>query len=130
MSDIIARHRQLVQDTVNTALSPPQLISMLCMGLAGEVGEVIEPLKKTLFHGKQLNVADLEKEIGDVLWYLHGLMIFTDMDMKVVLAKNIEKLRSRYPSGLSVPPSGITVVTEADLAAAAQIDEKRGIVLP
>lgn len=128
MSDIIAQHRKLVEETANTALSPGQLMSMLCIGLAGEVGEVLEPIKKTLFHGKGLDLDNLEKELGDVMWYLHGLAIYTGLDLETVLARNIEKLRSRYPSGLSVPESKLIVpVTEMDMARAAQIDEKRGL---
>jgi NTP pyrophosphatase (non-canonical NTP hydrolase) len=43
---------------------------LAAMGLAGEAGEVCDLLKKHLLHGKELDRDELNKELGDVLWYL------------------------------------------------------------
>lgn len=40
------------------------------MGLAGEAGEVVDLLKKHLYHGHALDTGALAKELGDVLWYV------------------------------------------------------------
>jgi len=71
----------------------------LGLRVAGEVGEVIKPNQKHVFHGKTLDIAHLEKEVGDVLWYLSALCNELDIDMETVLDKNTEKLRARYPDG-------------------------------
>jgi NTP pyrophosphatase (non-canonical NTP hydrolase) len=40
------------------------------LGIIGEVGELAEPIKKTLFHGKSYDSNMILKEVGDVLYYL------------------------------------------------------------
>ncbi len=73
------------------------------MGLAGEAGEVSEKIKK-LFRDKN-GVADgdtkreLEKELGDVLWYLSQIATEFDLSLNEIAEKNIEKLFSRKERG-------------------------------
>lgn len=43
------------------------------MGLTGEVGEVVDAVKKVQFGGRDLDRLALLKEIGDVAWYLNLL---------------------------------------------------------
>lgn len=69
------------------------------MGLAGETGELIDLLKKDLFHGRPAIQADLESEAGDVLWYLSNLCYALEIDLQRVAENNIKKLRARYPDG-------------------------------
>jgi len=87
---------------MNPALSVGDRVVNCALGLAGEVGEVIEPIKKHLFHGKPLFKDDLEKEIGDVLWYVANLCEALGLDMSVVAEKNIHKLSARWPDGFKV----------------------------
>lgn len=44
---------------------------LACFGLDGESGEVVELVKKHLFHGKPIQPAVFYLELGDVLWYLN-----------------------------------------------------------
>lgn len=70
------------------------------IGMAGEVGECTEPVKKWFFHKK---VAEHEvqealfEEIGDVLWYAACLADAFDLDLSDIAKNNIEKLLIRYP---------------------------------
>lgn len=74
----------------------------LCgLGLAGESGEVVELLKKHLFHGHQLDKEKVTKELGDVLWYLSQCARILDVTLEEVARKNIEKLAARYPAGFT-----------------------------
>ena len=41
-----------------------------CLGLAVESGEVLDMVKKWVFHEKDLDKDHLKKEIGDVMWYV------------------------------------------------------------
>jgi NTP pyrophosphatase (non-canonical NTP hydrolase) len=103
---VLDRHIKIVLATMNTSLTKEQRIAMLSMGLAGEVGEVIEPLKKHLFHGKPIDTAHLMSEAGDVLWYLNGLLITLGSSVEEAMEHNIKKLSARYPGGF-VPGGGI-----------------------
>lgn len=79
--------------------SAKQPILTCALGLAGETGEIVELVKKHLFHGHELPEHKLKDELGDILWYVavgaHGLK--TDLDY--LMHYNIQKLKARYPEG-------------------------------
>ena len=68
-------------------------------GLAGETGEVVDNLKKAIFHQHGINKEELKKELGDVLWYIAGLCTLLDFTLEEVMQLNINKLLKRYPEG-------------------------------
>lgn len=68
------------------------------LGLGGEVGEVLEKIKKSHRDGV-LDVRQLELELGDVMWYLSRLAGFHGLTLRGVLAANVEKLSSRRDRG-------------------------------
>lgn len=74
-------------------------VCMLCMGLAGETGEVIDYLKKVGFQGHEFNKEKLKSEMGDMMWYFAMLCDFFNISFEDVLKANIEKLKKRYPDG-------------------------------
>lgn len=65
------------------------------LGLAGEVGEVCEKVKKHIRDGRELDKEDLKKELGDVLWYLSALASDLDISLNDVAVTNYLKLKSR-----------------------------------
>lgn len=65
------------------------------LGLAGEVGEICEKIKKHIRDGKKLDKEDLTKELGDVLWYLSALSGDLEIDLEDVAIANYKKLKSR-----------------------------------
>lgn len=71
------------------------------MGLAGETGEVVDLLKKHLFHGKDLDKQKLILELGDVRWYLECLCVAAETTIEEVEKANIQKLTLRYPKGFT-----------------------------
>jgi len=75
------------------------------MGLAGETGEVVDYLKKCVFHGHDLDKEKLTKELGDVLWYLARIADDCSISLEQIMIENIEKLKRRYPEGFSVERS-------------------------
>jgi NTP pyrophosphatase (non-canonical NTP hydrolase) len=75
------------------------LIVWNAIGLAGEAGEVADLVKKGIFHQHGLDVVKLEQELGDVLWYVAAICSKLGLDLGDVMAKNIEKLKQRYPDG-------------------------------
>lgn len=82
--------------TANNNLTYPQRIAMGCIGLAGEAGEIVDEIKKSLFHGKELDLNKTVSEIGDVLWYLSFICTNLDIQLGEAASANIKKLRARH----------------------------------
>lgn len=75
------------------------VISNMAMGLAGEAGEVVDYLKKVYHHGHELDKEELTKELGDFMWYAALVARMHGIKLSTVAAKNIDKLKKRYPAG-------------------------------
>lgn len=71
------------------------------LGLAGEAGEIVDTVKKTLRDGKVLDKVNLVEEAGDILWYLTNLLSAVDSSLEEAMKKNIAKLEARYPEGFT-----------------------------
>ena len=85
----------------NEGLDVPRIITA-AMGLAGEVGEFNDIVKKIFFQGKPYNKENkekLENELGDIMWYWAQGCMALKLDPYKVLENNIKKLESRYPGG-------------------------------
>lgn len=66
-------------------------------GMVTEAGEFIDQLKKHLMYGKNLDAVNLREELGDLLWYISRALTELDTTFEAVMAKNIEKLKARFP---------------------------------
>ena len=93
---------------LSTASYPRDAIaafSYVCLGLSGESGEIAEKIKKAIHKSggddsafdKILNEQkeSLQKELGDVLWYLSALATELDISLSDVANTNLKKLYSR-----------------------------------
>lgn len=67
-----------------------------CIGLSGEVGEVMELVKHHIWAEEPLDKMSLAKEIGDVLWYVSALCTTNEIALDDAALLNIEKLNHRY----------------------------------
>jgi len=91
-----------VDDCVSLADDTPRERLLLGgFGLAGESGEVVDLLKKHLFHGNsEGEIRDkLVKELGDVLWYYVLILSTMDITLDEVIDKNRTKLDKRHAEG-------------------------------
>lgn len=70
------------------------------LGLAGETGEVLELVKKSIRDETEVDVDKLTKEIGDVIWYCSQLAVVYGIDFKDVARVNLEKLADRKNRGV------------------------------
>lgn len=79
--------------------NPRERLLLAVVGLAGETGEVIDLVKKHVFHRKSEGETrpKIVEELGDVLWYYTLLMKTYDISWDEVIATNITKLTARYP---------------------------------
>ena len=74
------------------------------LGLAGEAGEVCEKIKKQIrdrdgILEDEKFLAEVEKELGDVLWYVANLASDLKLDLREIARKNLDKLFSRKKRG-------------------------------
>lgn len=73
------------------------------MGLAGEVGEVLNKMKKVMRDDggvvTDARKEDLKSELGDVLWYLSALADELKITLEDVALTNIQKLKGRQERG-------------------------------
>jgi NTP pyrophosphatase (non-canonical NTP hydrolase) len=86
-----------------TAIYPGRLDGRVyypALGLAGEVGELLNKIKKQARDGKVLDKNEIAGELGDVLWYVSQIAEELGLRLEDVAAHNIEKLRSRDERGV------------------------------
>ena len=72
------------------------------VGLSAESGEFMEIVKKMVFQGKPWNDDNREHliiELGDAMWYVMQACSALDVSLEDVVAKNVDKLKKRYPGG-------------------------------
>ena len=93
----VNEYQELALRTVNPELSKRDMLINSVMGLCGESGEAIDLVKKWFAHGRELDRDHFIKELGDIAWYLAEAAAAVDITLDEVLARNIEKLRNRYP---------------------------------
>jgi NTP pyrophosphatase (non-canonical NTP hydrolase) len=76
----------------------------LVLGLVGETGEIAEKVKKVVRDHdnfmEEIDVEDLKKELGDVMWYVAVLADHFDISLDEVAKINVAKLASRKERGV------------------------------
>lgn len=73
----------------------------LALGLGGETGELENKIKKLYRDGDSFEKRyELMKEIGDIFWYLCRLCDVLGVDVELLWAQNVDKLRSRQKRGV------------------------------
>lgn len=82
-----------------------ELLSNIGLGLAGEVGEVVDLLKKHIYHEHDLDITALLLELGDIMYYLCWLCLETGLDFSDIWFANMKKLNDRYPDGFDTERS-------------------------
>ena len=71
------------------------------LGIAGEAGEAVDIIKKHFAYGKPLPVADLVKELGDLLFYIQAALNILGLNMELIMMNNMAKLTERYGDSYS-----------------------------
>lgn len=94
-------NRTLINKPDSTYSDEEIMLVWCCLGLAGESGEVVDIVKKSVFHRHDMNKDALVKELGDVLWYVAGICKILNVQLSDVMEININKILDRYPDGYS-----------------------------
>jgi len=66
------------------------------VGISGEAGELLDAVKKHWAYEQPLNTENVIEELGDLFFYMTGMMIVLGLDYTAVLQANVEKLEKRY----------------------------------
>src|ERR1022692_3937642 len=83
-------------------LSQEETDKLHCViGMTTEVGELMDAFKRSIYYGKPLDAVNVGEEIGDIMWYVSNMCRLMDLDLEVLMERNISKLRVRYPEKFS-----------------------------
>ncbi len=95
--------------TRNSELNQTDWVLNTVLGLAGECGELVELVKKELYHKVPMARDAVIKELGDQHYYwteaVSALGSMLKFNVQDVIAANSKKLRDRYPNGF-IPGGG------------------------
>lgn len=94
---IQADHKDLVKTTFKKLPTERDELTHAILGISGEVGELVDAIKKHLFYGKQLDISNVVEELGDIEYYLQALRLNLKLSRTNILEMNIKKLEKRYP---------------------------------
>lgn len=80
-------------------MSAPIGLAYCALGLAGEAGETAEKVKKFFRDDESIlsvkRLEEIEKELGDTLWYISNMCSELNIDLERIAISNIDKLISR-----------------------------------
>jgi NTP pyrophosphatase (non-canonical NTP hydrolase) len=92
-------YQKLALKTAHNHPDPLMDKTIWAMGVAGEAGEIVEKWKKIVAYkeGKVSDddLAELKKELGDVVWYIAVLADSLGLSLEEVMKLNIDKLADR-----------------------------------
>lgn len=98
------QYQALAARTINQDLIDVQKIEHALHGLSGEVGE-IHSLYQKVYQGHDLDFAHVQKELGDLLWFIAELCTAYGWNLEDIMRMNIDKLKARYPEGFETDKS-------------------------
>ncbi|NLJ41112.1 MAG: nucleoside triphosphate pyrophosphohydrolase family protein [Clostridiales bacterium] len=95
----ISEYQNKAMRTKSKFVAQEDQILNASLGLAGEVGECVDHIKKVVFHGHELDKGYIKNELGDIAWYIALMSDALDINMEDIFKENIHKLERRYPNG-------------------------------
>lgn len=88
---------------MRTAKELPENLDALHViaGLAGEVGELSDAIKKHHVYNQPIDLQNIAEELGDILWFTAYAANVYGMNLSDIAENCIGKLAMRYPEGYS-----------------------------
>lgn len=80
-------------------------LTHMAMGVAGEAGELLDAIKKSVMYRKPLDRENVLEECGDILFFVQGILNHfsskeeDSVTIHDVIRMNTEKLSKRYHTG-------------------------------
>ena len=95
-------------------LAPSEHLTHMVLGVAGEAGELVDAIKKHTIYEKELDRKNVVEELGDLMFYMQGIMTPLGITWEEIAKANIMKLVARY--------SKLTYSNQAAIARADKVD--------
>jgi NTP pyrophosphatase (non-canonical NTP hydrolase) len=88
-----------VTEEMRSRICQDQIIRLLHagIGIATELGEFFDVLKKHIYYGQEVDRTNLSEETGDSLWYQALACNALGESLSTTMQTNIDKLRKRFP---------------------------------
>ena len=92
-------YQQEAEATDQVPAGDPNALIVPLLGMAGEVGSLLEEYKKHLRDkdAHELFPEQVAEELGDILWYLANTATKFGLDLATIAADNLTKTRDRWP---------------------------------
>ena len=93
-------YQKLASRTINEDLMDREQELHALHGMVGEIGEIHSIYQKT-YQGHDIGdeYVHLQKELGDLLWFIAEYCTACDWKLEDIMKMNIDKLMARYPEG-------------------------------
>lgn len=90
--------------TIGEDMMPFEVTSHALHGMVAEIGE-IHGLFQKVYQGHELDMEHLQKELGDLLWFVAEYCTAENWRLSDIAQMNIDKLKARYPDGFDAQRS-------------------------
>lgn len=97
-------YQKMAARTINPRLNKEEKLRHSLFEMCGELGE-IHSIYQKVYQGHQIKVADLQLEVGDLLWGIAEFCTVNGWSLASIARQNIEKLQKRYPDGFKAENS-------------------------
>jgi NTP pyrophosphatase (non-canonical NTP hydrolase) len=77
----------------------------MAVGITGEMGELLDAIKKVMVYGKSLDQVNMLEEVGDALWYVVNLLpelVVEPVYMERALYRGVMKAEGRQLEGMGL----------------------------
>ena len=99
-----SEYQKLAARTINKELTAKGQEKHALHGLVGEIGELHSLYQKT-YQGHEFDEHHAMSELSDMLWFMAEYCTAMGWNLDDVMQYNIDKLKTRYPTGFSAEAS-------------------------
>src|SRR3954471_23420832 len=94
----IDEYQAVASETMRFEKSGATALSIVMLGLNGEVGGLSTEYKKNLRDGRNYTIfkEKVMEEIGDIIWYVTALATLENIPMSEILRNNLRKTQDRW----------------------------------
>jgi len=93
----LEEYKEKIKRTFAELGTPEKNNLHMVLGMATEIGEILNPFKSELAYKKNIDWTNIIEELGDLFWFTVSFCNINNINIEDVFDKNIAKLQSRYP---------------------------------
>lgn len=98
--DMVAGLKKDGQQIIDSLTPEKADILHMAVGISGEAGEFLDCIKKYVIYNKPLDRENAVEELGDLMFYMEGIMQTLGISGEECIEANIKKLGIRYQAGV------------------------------